>query len=347
MSKLTNLQRIKRVVNNIDINNPHDALFKYTMGTKEAIKDFLTLNLPEVAQNNLNLNTLNRKNETYSDIIYKKGIMDVIYEVDFKENNSGYLICLFEHKSSSENDTILQVLDYLVKIWFNKFDDNTIPPVLPIVIYHGDENWTAVKELINLFQADIEWMKDFIPNFKLHFYDFIDLFSQLKDIKAPEYEIYVRTLDIVKTKDKDEALEKFNKLLLSIKQNNWQSEWRESVITCIVVVYLSLVAKSLKDNNLVQKTQRILPERSEILVPVNNVLIKKGKEKGREEGRKEGRKEGQLELLTRQLTKKLSQYDSEKIKSILKDADNTALKKLSEKIFDIKDLSEVKKIIEE
>ena len=72
---------------------------------------------------------------------------------------------------------------------------------------------------------------------------------------------------------------------------------------------------------------------------VDNILIRKGK--------KEGRKQEYIELLTKRLSEKLPQENPEKIRMILKSAEDKALEKLSEQIFDIKKLSEVFEILEE
>ena len=333
--KRDKLQRIENVLDNIDINNPHDGFFKYTLGRTEAMKEFLSLNLPGKIQKQLNFDTLNRKNESYSDLLLKKGITDLVYEIDFTENGSGYLVCLFEHKSTSEKGTILQVLEYMIKIWQDKFDDDKIPPVLPVVFYHGKENWTAAKELIELFEANIEWMIEAVPNFNLYLYTLKDVVSQLNKISAPEYEIYIRTLDIINTETQIEALEKFNDFLDFIEEQNWQSKWREALVTATAIFYISLVAKPLIEINLIKKAQQKFPERRELFMPVDNILIRKGK------------KEGQIEILTKQLSKKLPQENSEKIRMILKDAEDKALERLSEQIFDIDKLSEVVKILEE
>ncbi|MFW6047290.1 MAG: hypothetical protein ACOCP4_05850 [Candidatus Woesearchaeota archaeon] len=78
-------------------------------------------------------------------------------------------------------------------------------------------------------------------------------------------------------------------------------------------------------------------------MPVDNILFRKGKKEGKEEGKKEG----QIVILTTQLLKKLPQQNSEKIRMILEDAEEEALEKLSEQIFDIEKLSEVVEILEE
>ena len=154
-------------------------------------------------------------------------------------------------------------------------------------------------------------------------------------ISAPEYEIYIRTLDIINTETQIEALEKFDKFLNFIEQQNWLSEWQEALATATAIFYISLLAKPLIEINLVKKAQEKFPERGEVFMPVDNILIRKGKE------------EGQREILTRQLSKKLPQENSEKIRMILKDAEDKALERLSEQIFDIEKLSEVERILEE
>jgi len=99
------------------------------------------------------------------------------------------------------------------------------------------------------------------------------------------------------------------------------------------------VAKPLININLVKKARGKFPERGDLFMPVDNILVRKGKE--------EGKKEGQIEILTKQLSKKLPQENSQKIKMILKDAEDKSLEKFSEQIFDIEKLSEVEKILEE
>ena len=85
----------------------------------------------------------------------------------------------------------------------------------------------------------------------------------------------------------------------------------------------------------VKKARKKFPEKGGLFMPVDNILIRKGK------------KEGQIELLTKQLSKKLPQENSHKIQMILKDAEDKSLEKLSEQIFDIKKLSKVVEILEE
>lgn len=59
------------------------------------------------------------------------------------------------------------------------------------------------------------------------------------------------------------------------------------------------------------------------------------------------KKEERLKLLTRQLSRKLPQENAEKIRITLIDAEDKALEKLSRQIFDIENLNEVEKILEE
>jgi predicted transposase YdaD len=61
--------------------------------------------------------------------------------IDGKE---GFVYLLFEHKSYFDKMTPVQMLGYIVDIWklYNKQNKNEkLPPIIPILIYHGNRKW--------------------------------------------------------------------------------------------------------------------------------------------------------------------------------------------------------------
>ncbi|MBX2799526.1 MAG: Rpn family recombination-promoting nuclease/putative transposase [Myxococcales bacterium] len=82
------------------------------------------------------------------------------------------LYILFEHQSSSDRWMPLRLLDYLVQIW-NRWHAShpkaqSLPPVIPLVLYHGAECWTAplsfaeMIEVPRFIRVDLApWLVDF------------------------------------------------------------------------------------------------------------------------------------------------------------------------------------------
>jgi putative YhgA-like transposase len=56
---------------------------------------------------------------------------------------------LFEHQSSSDPWMPLRLLRYMVRIWEHWLEDHedakVLPAIVPVVLYHGDERWSAPR----------------------------------------------------------------------------------------------------------------------------------------------------------------------------------------------------------
>ncbi|MBC3798665.1 Rpn family recombination-promoting nuclease/putative transposase [Acetobacterium tundrae] len=100
----------------------------------------------------------------------------------------GYLYFLFEHKSYTSKNVVLQLLNYMVRIWEQKAvkeNARQIPVIIPILIYHGKEKWgigDTLADLIIDYDALPEEVKEMTPNFRYQIYD-LSQFSD-EDIKG-------------------------------------------------------------------------------------------------------------------------------------------------------------------
>ena len=68
------------------------------------------------------------------------------------------MVALIEHKSYVDYDVAMQLLRYMVCIWYDRAKDRDhpqehrnkefrYPPVIPIVYYEGKQEWTAGLQL--------------------------------------------------------------------------------------------------------------------------------------------------------------------------------------------------------
>ncbi len=82
--------------------NPHDHFFKAVFSRPEVASDFLRGYLPEKVFTLLDLSTLVIHKDTFVDQDLAEHYSDLLYQIDLKDGQAGYVYVLFEHKSYSE-----------------------------------------------------------------------------------------------------------------------------------------------------------------------------------------------------------------------------------------------------
>lgn len=86
-----------------------------------------------------------------------------------------YVVALIEHKSYIDHDVAMQLLRYMVCIWYDwakeaknpsehRKKEFRYPPVIPIVYYEGKQEWTAGLRLCDRVLLG-ELFQEFIPDF--------------------------------------------------------------------------------------------------------------------------------------------------------------------------------------
>jgi predicted transposase/invertase (TIGR01784 family) len=74
-----------------EINNPHDAFFKYAFGDKEIAKDFLKYYLPKQVTKELDLETLKEEKGSYIDEQLKGLYSDLLFKIKDKDKKDNYI----------------------------------------------------------------------------------------------------------------------------------------------------------------------------------------------------------------------------------------------------------------
>ena len=101
------------------INKPHDKFFKETFGDVETIKDFIINYLPQEILQIVDVNNLIFENTSYIDEKLDELYSDMLFKTNIN-NKEGYIYFLFEHKSYLSEQTALQLLKYMIRIWEQK-----------------------------------------------------------------------------------------------------------------------------------------------------------------------------------------------------------------------------------
>ncbi|WP_244156396.1 Rpn family recombination-promoting nuclease/putative transposase [Desulfonatronospira thiodismutans] len=116
---------------------------------------------------------------TYVDEKLKKHYSDLVFSVRLTgyKNQFAKIYLLFEHKSSPDPLTGVQVLKYMALQWLDLQEqhmlvDGKLPPIIPIVIYQGQED---DRNMCSSFHALVEMPSDsfkvYIPDFSFAFFN--------------------------------------------------------------------------------------------------------------------------------------------------------------------------------
>ena len=96
-----------------EIATPHDTFFRESFSRREIALDFLRHHLPAELLAEIDLVTLEISKDTYVSADLRSAYSDLVYRVRHRDGPLTIYV-LFEHKSSPEHWTALQLLRYLV-----------------------------------------------------------------------------------------------------------------------------------------------------------------------------------------------------------------------------------------
>jgi predicted transposase/invertase (TIGR01784 family) len=155
----------------------HNNFFDTFFDEKEVVESFLKEYLPLEITRDLDFTTLQIDKESFVDKKLLKHLSDTLYHIRYKQNPA-FVYFLFEHKSRVKKKkrklTSFQLLKYMVNIWDRHLRRNKkadkLPPIIPILIYHGKIEWEVRTDFLSLFDIP-QCMEKYIPNFRFELFD--------------------------------------------------------------------------------------------------------------------------------------------------------------------------------
>lgn len=135
----------------------HDALFRHTYAQPEHAASLLRGVLPAPLVAAIDWSSLRLVPGTSIDETLEPRHADLLLCAD-AHGCAVLLYLLLEHKSTPERFTALQLLRYAVRV-FDRFlhehpDAARLPPIVPIVVHHGDRSWRAARTVLDLIDLD-------------------------------------------------------------------------------------------------------------------------------------------------------------------------------------------------
>lgn len=223
--------------------------------------------------------------------------------------------------------------------------------IIPMVIYHGKQDWklgNALDTMILDYDELSDDIKQGIPNFHYHVYD-LNRFSDEVIVLGSRYYVTLSILKHVNRHDEQELLEALQRVATALNAMNEKKTATEYFETCLRYVYEVVPEFSNVNSNIVQKyIEGIFPEGSEVAMTLAEVLREEGFEKGVVKGKEEGIEEGEtrafLKVAIKALTKKFGFIPAE-YREKVDQLDLLTLETLTEEIDKFTSIEDLKKFL--
>jgi len=268
-----------------EIVNPHDKFFKGMFSRKDEARDFFANYLPEEIFKLLDLERIEIVKDSFIETELKEYFSDILYKV-YLTGSPAYLYMLFEHKSYPDRLTVLQLLEYMVKIWRLHLNQNPLgeglPIIIPLVVYHGSEMWRYGTKLSGLLSGPVVSLADYIPDFQFLLYDLTRYRDD--DIKGMIVSrVGLLVMKHIFSDDLPEVLVRVMELLAELSDKRRALDYIETIIRYVIN---ASEAVSLKDLQKIIEQSYFQKKEGELMTIAEQLRM---------EGHQRGLQQGQLE----------------------------------------------------
>lgn len=165
---------------------PHDGLFKAVFSHPEHARGALFPVVPAAMAEALDWSTLALQPGSFVDPKLKALHTDLLYAAAWRGGAEALVYVLYEHQSTSDRWMPLRLLRYMVRIWEHWLKDHkdatALPAIVPIVLYHGDERWSAARAFDALLDLP-EAVRPALVEYLVRFAYVLDDLSRVPDAR--------------------------------------------------------------------------------------------------------------------------------------------------------------------
>lgn len=296
---------------------PHDKFFKRSMNRKEIAEGFLKEYLPPGLLAQIDLETLELEKDSFVDEELEEHFSDMVYKAKLGEKES-YLCFLLEHKSYPYSNITLQLLRYMLKIWNLKDEQDTeqLPLIVPMLIYHGKNEWNIGLKLSDIVEAVPKEAEDYLPDFKYILFDLSD-YSKENIKGAGQMRVFVDVLSAVFRDDFEVNLYDAIKVLKELEEQDKALDYFQTIVRYIIEA--DVVDADLKA---VEKiATQVSKEKGAEVMSIAEELRAEGKKEGKKEERRKLAKKF-LDVLDVETIAEKTGLDVEEVNKLKKDVEH-------------------------
>jgi predicted transposase YdaD len=276
---------------------PHDALFKAVFGQPEHARGALQSVLPAAMVEALDWSTLALQPGSFVDPDLNPSHTDLLYAAAWRGGAEAPVYVLFEHQSSSDHWMPLRLLRYMVRIWEHWLKDHegatVLPAIVPVVLYHGDERWSAPQGFDVLLDVP-EAVRPALAEYLVRFAYVLDNVSEIPDDRLRTRDPTTAFVNLCfkhvrRGAQFAEVLSRAGDLMREVRRTPggraaFLFVWR----------YISIVNAETEHHQALTTIleREIGPEAKDIIMTVGEQLMEQGRQQGIQEGRQQGILEG-------------------------------------------------------
>ncbi len=277
---------------------PHDLLFHRVFQDLDNARSHLASVLPERVVAALDLTGLALAPSRLVDVVLKGRENDLLFTIPLRGGGEAIIFVLLEHQTRVDGRMAWRVLQYMVRAW-DFWQRNTesktapFPPIIPLVLYHGERRWTAPLDFTELLAIPDELRDEPLLSQPSLRYAVQDL-SQLSEEELRGRAMVQLTLLLMQRAHTGDLLSQVHRwadLIVEIATSSGMEGLR-TVLTYMMEVeaeprspevWRQTITDTLKQHPLAQ----------EQIMGLANWLRQQGREEGREEGIQIGEQRGE------------------------------------------------------
>ena len=296
-----------------------DLGYKRMFAHREMVEDLLRgfVREPWVAE--VEMDTLERVSGTYVSDDLRERADDIIWRVRWRDRWL-YVYLLLEFQSTVDPFMALRILVYVGLLYQDLVrekkltPDGRLPPVLPLVLYSGEDGWTAAPEISELIEAVPGGLERYRPHMR---YLLVEERGFSEAELAPMQNLVAALFRLENSRGPEDIVQVLELLI------EWLQVPEQAELARALGVWLrrSLLASRMPDID--------FPE-IENLQEARTMLAERVKD-WKKQWQEEGRKEGESTMLTKQLTRKFGPIAPDTRRRIA-DASSKQLLKWAERI---------------
>jgi predicted transposase/invertase (TIGR01784 family) len=282
------------------MHHPHDHGYKDLFSHPELLRELLLSCVPEPWVRDMDFSRACKIDKSFITASQKRLESDLIWRVPFLSGQEIYLYILIEFQSTVDHFMALRILRYTLELYSSLLKNlpvmKKLPSVFPILLYNGDDRWTAPENLADLIDQRISL--DFIPRFR-YFKIAENEFSREKLLSLKNL---IGALFLVETTDQEALVPLVTQIVDILRQE--QPEVVKAFVSWLHSFFADPVPDWVADVSQLTEVPTML---ATTVKKWKEELLQQGLQEGLQQGRNEGRTEGRYEgirVTARNLKKK-------------------------------------------
>ncbi|MCX6584189.1 MAG: Rpn family recombination-promoting nuclease/putative transposase [Candidatus Aminicenantes bacterium] len=278
------------------IDRIRDKFCKVVLGDTRNTKPVLHLLLPEPIKRSMDWSQITMDPTNYVSKRYREGYSDIVAKTKMK-NDQGVLdldiYFLFEHKSTNEKDTPIQILNYKHLVWAKDISEGKpMRVIIPIVFYYGQEKWTIPLQFIDHFKVAND-VKPYLLDFQYILFDATKWDFREEKHRELKNNVFLLTALALMKSTTNEDMESIREIFRFWVERGFLDE-KENII--FFMMFIS-ETKKLDMDNLVKILEETNIEGGDMMLTLADRIRKEARKDFIQEGIEEGKKENTWEII--------------------------------------------------